>query len=215
MTPTNATQASLGIISQDLPPCIFKHPPSGGRMQGVRVSRAGRRARDRSSTGWQTPWRTRIPPRLFSEQSHGPLPSGKSASARKGKAVMDDPRPVVGIDISKDRPDVACLPAAVRCPRPPRRHQQPRPLPLQAYHKFPNRSSAPGGLIRQRTTLQASCTFRMARSATSSPRSPAASRPSASSASSEVRSGSDRFCTPGGLASGLSTGCPRGSSSKP
>lgn len=32
-------------------------------------------------------------------------------------AVMEDPRPVVGIDISKDRLDVACLPAAVGSPR--------------------------------------------------------------------------------------------------
>jgi transposase len=44
------------------------------------------------------------------------LSNGKSASARKGLTVMDttSASPVVGIDISKDRLDVACLPASVQ-----------------------------------------------------------------------------------------------------
>lgn len=41
-------------------------------------------------------------------------PARKSAFARKGMAVMEASGVVVGIDISKDRLDVACLPAAVR-----------------------------------------------------------------------------------------------------
>lgn len=44
------------------------------------------------------------------------LSKGKSASARKGLTVMDptSSAPVVGIDISKDRLDVACLPESVQ-----------------------------------------------------------------------------------------------------
>lgn len=41
----------------------------------------------------------------------------ESASARKGQAIMDSPRPVVGIDVSKDRLDVACLPSSVLTPK--------------------------------------------------------------------------------------------------